>query len=90
MLYWATASATSSARLYWESFGKPGLKLPITVPTGVAVFPKEIIAPVRSWMAPRYTNITHWNLMPQGGHFAALEQPALFVGELRQFFGSLR
>ena len=90
MLYWATASATSSAHLYWESFGKPELKLPITVPTGVAVFPKEIITPVRSWMAARYTHITHWSVMPKGGHFAAMEQPDLLVPELRRFFATLR
>lgn len=90
MIYWATATATSSARLYWESFGKPGLKLPITVPTGVAVYPKEIIAPVRSWMAPRYTHITHWRVMPRGGHFAALEQPGLWLDDIRAFFATLR
>ena len=41
MLYWVTASAASSARLYWESFG-PGKRaaLPVTVPTGVAVYPQ--------------------------------------------------
>ncbi len=89
MLYWATASATSSARLYWESFGKPRT-LPVTVPTGVAVFPKEIITPVRSWMQARYSNITHWQVMPKGGHFAAFEQPDLFVGEVRAFFRTLR
>ncbi len=89
MLYWATASATSSARLYWESFGKPR-SLPVTVPTGVAVFPKEIITPVRTWMQARYRNITHWNVMPKGGHFAAFEQPKLFVDEVRAFFRTLR
>ena len=88
MLYWATASATSSARLYWESFGKPR-SLPVTVPTGVAVFPKEIITPVRTWMQARYRNITHWNVMPKGGHFAACEQPELFVDEVRAFFRTL-
>jgi epoxide hydrolase len=89
MLYWATASATSSARLYWESFGKPR-SLPVKVPTGVAVFPKEIITPVRSWMQARYSNITHWQVMPRGGHFAAFEQPELFVDEVRSFFRTLR
>jgi pimeloyl-ACP methyl ester carboxylesterase len=90
MLYWVTASAASSARLYWESFGKRGKRLPVDVPTGVAVFPKEIVTPVRSWMAPRYRNIRHWSEMPRGGHFAAFEQPELFVGEVRTFFRTLR
>ena len=90
MLYWATASATSSARLYWQSFGKPSQFTRVAVPTGVAVFPREIITPVRRWMEARYTHIQHWSVMPQGGHFAAFEQPELFVEEVRKFFGTLR
>lgn len=90
MLYWVTASAVSSARLYWESFGKGGRRPPVDVPTGVAVFPKEIITPVRSWMEPRFRNIRHWSEMPKGGHFAAFEQPELFVGEVRAYFRTLR
>jgi pimeloyl-ACP methyl ester carboxylesterase len=90
MLYWVTASAASSARLYWESFGKGGKRLPVDVPTGVAVFPKEIITPVRTWMEPRFRNIQHWNEMPKGGHFAAFEQPEIFVDEIRAFFSSRR
>jgi pimeloyl-ACP methyl ester carboxylesterase len=90
MLYWVTASAASSARLYWESFGKEGKKLPVDVPTGVAVFPKEIIPPVRSWMEPRFRNIQRWSEMPKGGHFAAFEQPEMFVSELRAYFRTLR
>jgi pimeloyl-ACP methyl ester carboxylesterase len=89
MLYWVTASATSSARLYLESFGK-GDGLPVDVPTGVAVFPKEIVTPVRKWMEPRFRNITHWKEMPRGGHFAAFEQPELFVDEVRSFFRAYR
>ena len=91
MLYWVTATAASSARLYWESFSpkrRPISK--ITVPTGVAVFPKEIVTPVRKWMEANYSNIRHWSEMPKGGHFAAFEQPELFVREVRQFFGTLR
>lgn len=90
MLYWVNATGASSARLYWESFGKDRDRPPVDVPAGVAVFPKEIVAPVRKWMAPRFRNIVHWREMPRGGHFAAFEQPALFVDELRGFFGTLR
>ncbi len=90
MLYWVTGSAASSARLYWESFGKRNTAPPVEVPTGVAAFPKEIVPPVRHWMAPRFRNITHWSEMPRGGHFAAFEQPALFVDEVRSFFRTLR
>jgi pimeloyl-ACP methyl ester carboxylesterase len=91
MLYWVTASAASSARLYWESFGpKRRTAHTVKVPTGVAVFPKEIVTPVRKWMEASYINITHWSEMPKGGHFAAFEQPDLFVREVRDFFRKLR
>ena len=91
MFYWVTATAASSARLYWESFG-PGRRTAhqVHVPTGVAVFPKEIVPPVRRWMEARYTNIRHWSEMPKGGHFAAFEQPELFVGDVRAYFRMLR
>ncbi|WFU42000.1 epoxide hydrolase [Bradyrhizobium sp. CB82] len=90
MLYWATQTATSSARLYWESFGKRRTTPIVKVPTGVAVFPKEIITPVRRWMEPNFHNITHWSEMEKGGHFAAFEQPELFVREVRKFFATVR
>jgi pimeloyl-ACP methyl ester carboxylesterase len=91
MFYWVTATAASSARLYWESFG-PGRRATnqVHIPTGVAVFPKEIVPPVRRWMEARYTNIRHWSEMPKGGHFAAFEQPELFVRDVRAYFGTLR
>jgi pimeloyl-ACP methyl ester carboxylesterase len=91
MFYWATATATSSARLYWESFG-PGRRATheVHIPTGVAVYPKEIVPPVRRWVETRYTNIRHWREMPRGGHFAAFEQPGLFVDDVRAFFATLR
>ena len=60
------------------------------IPTGVAVFPKEIVPPVRSWMERRFTNITHWTEMAKGGHFAAFEQPELFVQDVRSYFRTLR
>jgi pimeloyl-ACP methyl ester carboxylesterase len=89
MLYWATNSAASSARLYWESFGKarPGR---VGVPVGVAVYPKEIVAPVRAWMRDEYPDIRHFVQMPRGGHFAAFEQPQLFVDDLRAYFRLFR
>jgi len=91
MLYWVTASATSSARLYWESFGpERRIAHAVTIPTGVVVFPKEIIPPVRKWMESSYTDIRHWSEMPKGGHFAAFEQPDLFVSDVRAYFRMLR
>ncbi len=89
MLYWATNSATSSARIYWESFGK-ARAVNLSVPVGVAVYPKEIVPPVRSWMAADYPNIVHWSEQPKGGHFAAFEQPELFVADVRTCFRQFR
>jgi epoxide hydrolase len=89
MMYWATNSATSSARIYWESFGK-GRAVNVSVPVGVAVYPKEIVAPVRSWMEADYPNIVHWAEQPKGGHFAAFEQPDLFVDDVRTCFRQFR
>jgi len=89
--YWFSATGASSARLYWESFGAGRRAArPVTIPTGVAVFPKEIVPPVRRWMAGSHTDIRHWSEMPKGGHFAAFEQPALFVDDVRTFFRTLR
>src|SRR5262249_7056039 len=82
MLYWVSATAASSARLYRWSFGPRRRPPVVTVPTGVAVFPKEIVTPVRRWMEPNFTNIRHWSEMPKGGHFAAFEQPELFVRDV--------
>jgi epoxide hydrolase len=89
MLYWLTASGASSARLYWESFASFRGGEPVTLPTGVAAFPKEILRAPRSWCEDGY-NITHWTTMPRGGHFAAFEQPELFVDDVRAFFASVR
>lgn len=88
MLYWATNTGASSARLYWESFTAFGGGGKVQVPTGIARFPKEIFRPPRSWCEAAYT-ITHWTDMPRGGHFAAFEQPELFVDDVRAFFASV-
>lgn len=89
MLYWLTNSATSSARLYWESFGKIRSKGRVEVPTGCAAFPKEILRTPRSWCEDHY-NITQWTKMDRGGHFAAFEQPEAFASDVRTFFASIR
>ena len=89
MFYWATNSATSSARIYWESFAKPR-PVNLSVPVGVTVYPKEIVPPVRAWMEADYPNIVHWAEQPKGGHFAAFEQPALFVDDIRTCFRQFR
>ena len=81
-LYWFTASAASSARLYWHSFRSFAAGA-IDVPTGCSLFPNEIMRLSRRWAEGRYKNIVYWNALPRGGHFAAWEQPDLFVGEVR-------
>ncbi|MGZ8752565.1 MAG: alpha/beta fold hydrolase, partial [Acidimicrobiia bacterium] len=91
MLYWLPDAGASSARLYWESFNDFDTKLaPVTVPVGVSVFPKEISRPSRRWAEPRFSDIRHWNDLERGGHFAAFEQPATFVDEVRTFFRLVR
>lgn len=89
MLYWVNRSGASSARLYWEAFTGGRNGGPVGLPTGVASFPKEIIRMPRHWCEDAY-RITHWTDMPRGGHFAALEQPDLFVDDLRAFFNTVR
>ena len=90
MTYWVTATITSSARLYWEHMhGASNTADPVTVPTGVARFPKEVLRFPRSWVERRY-NVTQWAEMPRGGHFAAMEQPELFVDDVRTFFRTVR
>jgi epoxide hydrolase len=97
-LYWLTASGASSARLYWESLkgvaelfaGAADAIEPVTVPAGCSIFPKEVPRVSRRWAERRFTDIRHWNELDRGGHFAALEQPGLFVDELRAFFRLVR
>ncbi len=89
MFYWLGTAATSSARLYWESFGKMRSG-EVAIPAGIAAFPKEILPASRRWCESTYTNIVHWTDMPRGGHFAAFEQPELFIDDLRAFFRLVR
>jgi pimeloyl-ACP methyl ester carboxylesterase len=89
MLYWVTGSGASSARLYWESFNSFVTDGRVELPTGVAAFPKEILRTPRRWCEAAY-NVTHWSTMPRGGHFAAFEQPELFIDDVRAFFATVR
>jgi pimeloyl-ACP methyl ester carboxylesterase len=89
MVYWVTGTAASSARLYWESFRVWRGGDRVELPTGVAAFPGELLKSPRNWCEPNY-NITHWTDMPRGGHFAAFEQPELFVDDVRAFFATVR
>ena len=89
MLYWLNNCAASSARLYWESMSKPNFE-PIHIPVGCSIFPKEIFRCSRRWAQKRYSNLIHWNELERGGHFAAIEQPEIFMQEVRDCFRQLR
>jgi pimeloyl-ACP methyl ester carboxylesterase len=94
-LYWLTNTAISSARLYWDTtnnlppggfFDVRGVQLPVAV----SAFADEIYAAPRSWAERAYPHLIHYNKLPRGTHFAAWEQPELFVQEMRASFKSLR
>lgn len=89
-LYWLTNSAASSARIYWENNPATYVGGKIDLPVGVSVFPREIYRAPRSWAEKDYSKLIYWNELPKGGHFAAFEQPAAFVRELRACFSALR
>jgi len=100
MLYWLTATAGSSSRLYWElrHWGvndrpNPGVNwntpTPSPMPTGVAVFPAEVMRPLRRLSEPT-DNIVHWTEFDRGGHFAGMEEPDLLTGDLQVFFRHFR
>ncbi len=91
-LYWVTQTINSSLRLYCESFrsGRSGVAdAKVEVPTGCALFPKEIIRPPRRWVEAQF-NLQQWTPMPRGGHFAALEEPELLAEDVRSFFRKVR
>jgi microsomal epoxide hydrolase len=90
-VYWFTGTAGSAARLYYESITAGAVRPPpIThIPVGVGDYPQEIIAAPRQWVE-RDNNIVHWSELPRGGHFAAMEEPDLFVDDVRTFFRKVR
>lgn len=97
MIYWLTATAGSSAQLYYEiapllpvSDTPPAPQPANTVPLGVAVFPRDMFLPVRRFADRDYPNIVHWSELDRGGHFAAMEEPDLFVADVREFARSLK
>ncbi len=94
MLYWLPNAGASSARLYWEAMqamrsgGMPSV--PMKTPAGISMFPGEQLRLSRRWAERRFDKLVHFNELDRGGHFAALEQPKLFIDEVRQTFKSLR
>ena len=91
MFYWAPNSIASAANLYRETAAEHAwlATQPVRVPTAVAAFPKEIIRAPRSWLEHRF-DLRRYTEMPRGGHFAAVEEPALFLDDVRAFFRTLR
>jgi pimeloyl-ACP methyl ester carboxylesterase len=90
MLYWLPGTATSSARLYWESFAIGVASARLEIPVGVSVYPRETLRPSRRWVDRWMPNLIHYNILARGGHFAAWEQPALHVKEIRDCFAKVR
>jgi epoxide hydrolase len=93
MMYWITDSGASSGRIYWESFNSTisGIgQSTVDMPTGCSIYPQEIFRSSRRWAEKTFTNLIHFNTMDKGGHFAAFEQPELFVNELRTCFSNVR
>ncbi|TDU31909.1 pimeloyl-ACP methyl ester carboxylesterase [Panacagrimonas perspica] len=84
-LYWLTNSGASSGRLYWESYKNGFFAVPLELPVGCSIFPKEIYRAPRTWADKCMSQIVYWGEPAKGGHFAAFEQPALFVGEVRSW-----
>jgi len=89
MMYWLTGTAASSARLYWESFRSIPTDA-VLLPAGCSIFPKEIFRGSRRWVERRYTKLVYFNELDKGGHFAAFEQPEIFVHEVRACFRQIR
>ena len=95
-LYWLTNTATSAARLYWETAGQSVLlsaaqkTADISLPVAITVFPEEVYRAPETWARRAYRNLTYFNEVDKGGHFAAWEEPQLFAAELRAAFRSFR
>jgi hypothetical protein len=94
-LYWLTSSATSAARMYWESaraIAAAAAQPPaeVSLPVAFTVFPGELFQAPRSWAEKVYPNLIYFNEVDKGGHFAAWEEPELFSEEIRAAFRSLR
>jgi len=93
-IYWLSGATTSSLRLYFDHFNKPWPLVPgrppgIAVPTGFAIFPRDLVFLPRS-VAQANCDLRRWTVMPRGGHFAPAEQPHLLAAEIREMFRSLR
>jgi pimeloyl-ACP methyl ester carboxylesterase len=93
MIYWATETANSAARSYYERAHDSRRLQPderIRVPTGVALTTEAIEQAPREWAERRYADIRRWTEFSVGGHFIAAERPQLLAAEIREFFRQFR
>jgi pimeloyl-ACP methyl ester carboxylesterase len=91
-IYWVTGTINASTRMYYESMNSGRFIVArdrVEVPTGAAIFPKELFRPPRAWADASY-NIVQWTRMPSGGHFAAMEEPDRLVDDVRSLFRRVR
>lgn len=84
-LYWFTNTGGSSAQIYYESARQSAARRRSTVPTAVAVFPRDLFRPIRR-IAEQSNDIAQWTEFEHGGHFAAMEEPELLLPDVRRFF----
>jgi pimeloyl-ACP methyl ester carboxylesterase len=96
-LYWLTGTGASAARSYWEdgqalaaAAASGQAPPPVSLPVGFTTFPGEIWRTPRSWVEASYPNVSYFNEVDKGGHFAAWEEPELFSSEVRAAFRSVR
>lgn len=89
MIYWVTNTIDSACRIYYENTHSLPQIGPIQVPTGISLFSKDIMTPPKKWVLDNL-NVTSWSVIPKGGHFTAMEEPELFVNEIRNFFRPYR
>ena len=89
MIYWVTNTIGSTARMYYENTHSLPPLGRIEVPTGIAMFPADILPPPKAW-AERNLNVTRWTSLPRGGHFTAMEEPELMAEDIRSFFRPFR
>ena len=90
MVYWVNAAGASSARIYWESFGGSLGTEPIATPMGGTDFPREIFRTSERFAKKFYTGLFYWSVRQSGGHFAAFEQPSVYVEEIQSCFRQIR
>ena len=90
MFYWITDSGASSARMYTENADLTFFSVPVDIPVAVSTFPGEIFTTPKAWSERTFSKLIYWNRTAKGGHYAAFEQPEIFVGEVRAAFSSQR